>query len=563
MQKPWLRHYPEGVPHTINTAEFRSISELLDTSFKKYADRTAFRFMGHSYSFQKIDQMSLAFATYLQRQGLRKGDRVAIMMPNVPQYPVVAAAILRAGMVVVNVNPLYTPRELEHQLRDSGARLIVILENFAHTFEKVQKTTQCPNVVLASVGDMLSGAKGHLVNFMLRRVRKQVPAYVLKNATSFKEAIKQGNRDTFVPTRIKPEDLAALQYTGGTTGVSKGATLLHRNLVANVLQCMAWYQPALSRIPSSEQPGVVCALPLYHVYAFSIIMLLGLTTGSCQILIPNPRDLKGMLKTLSKERFHTLPAVNTLFNALARDANFDKVDWRHLKLSISAGMATQKATADLWHQKTGCAICEGYGLSETSPMATANPINSTAFSGSIGLPVCNTDIQLLDELGQEVALGEPGEIAIRGPQVMAGYWNRPEETKKAINSNGYFLSGDIGVMDERGYIKIVDRKKDMILVSGFNVYPNEIEDVMTQMPGVVDCAAVGVADAKSGEAVKVFVVRESDAITEQAVRAWCEANLTAYKRPRYVAFINELPKSPIGKVLRKELRDPKAVQAKA
>ncbi len=557
MDKPWLKHYPQGVPSEIDVAKFASVGELLKESFREHLDRDAFQFMGRSFGYGLIDRLSDQFAAYLQSSGLKKGDRVAIMMPNVPQYPVVAAGIFKAGLVVVNVNPLYTPRELEHQLRDSGAKLIVILENFAHTLEKVISATPCHQVVLASVGDMLPAAQGSIVNFALRHIKKLVPPHGLKQAVRFNDTIKQGKRSGLKHVEVKPDDIAALQYTGGTTGVSKGATLLHRNLVANILQCHAWYEPVLGKANRAEQMGVVCALPLYHIYAFSLIMLFGISVGGKMILIPNPRDIEATIQALRGQRIHIFPGVNTLFNVLARNAGFQFIDWSHLLLTMSAGMATQKATADLWLEKTGCPIFEGYGLSESSPMATNTPINETGFTGSIGMPVPNTEVVLFDDDGQSAPVGQPGEIGIRGPQVMSGYWNRPDETAKVLRPDGFLLTGDIGVMDTRGYIKIVDRKKDMILVSGFNVYPNEIEDVVTQMPGVLECAAIGVVDDRSGESVKVFVVRAKANLSETDVRAWCEQNLTAYKRPRQIVFVPDLPKSPIGKVLRRELRDMK------
>jgi long-chain acyl-CoA synthetase len=477
------------------------------------------------------------------------------MLPNVPQYPVAVAAILRAGYVVVNVNPLYTQRELEHQLKDSGAKAIVILENFAATLAQVIDATPTKKVLLAAMGDMLGLVKGALVNHVVRKVKKMVPAYSLPQAVRFNDALTLGRRKTYTAPKIGPDDIAVLQYTGGTTGVSKGAVLLHRNLVANVLQAEAWYQPALIKIPSGEQVYTVCALPLYHIFGFNTNMMLAMRMGGCNILIPNPRDIPAMLKELSRQKFHSFPAVNTLFMALANHPDFDKVDWSSLKISVGGGMAVQQATARLWLEKTGCPICEGYGLSETSPSASCNPVDATAYSGNIGLPMPNTELTLLDDDGREVPIGTAGEIAIRGPQVMAGYWQRPDETAKVMTADGYFRSGDIGVVDERGYFKIVDRKKDMILVSGFNVYPNEIEDVLTQMPGVLEAAAVGIADAKAGEAVKVVIVKRDPALTEADVRAYCEANLTGYKRPKVVEFRKDLPKTPVGKVLRRELRD--------
>jgi long-chain acyl-CoA synthetase len=480
------------------------------------------------------------------------------MLPNVPQYLVVVTAILRAGAVVVNVNPLYTARELEHQLKDSGARAIVIIENFAATLQQVLPAVPTRQIIVASMGDLLGPLKGRIVNHVVRHVRKMVPAFELPAAVGFNAALASGRRRALAPVKLGPDDIAVLQYTGGTTGVSKGAVLLHRNLVANLMQSDAWNQPALQKIPPGEQPVTVCALPLYHIFGFNVIMMLCLVSGGCMILIPNARDIPGTLKELARHRFHSFPAVNTLFNALAHHPDFERVDWTSLKLSVGGGMAVQQATARLWLSKTGCPICEGYGLSETSPSATCNPVNSTAFSGNIGLPLPSTEITLLDDEGHELPLGTPGEIAIRGPQVMAGYWQRPDETARVMTADGWFRSGDIGVMDERGYTRIVDRKKDMILVSGFNVYPNEVEDVVTQLPGVLECAAVGVPDAKAGEAVKLVIVRQHPASaspSEAEVRAWCETQLTGYKRPRTVEFRDDLPKTAVGKVLRRQLRD--------
>jgi len=557
MERNWLKNYPEGVATHIDANEYASLVELLDDSFGKYADLAAYKFMGKDFSYRLVDELSRAFAAYAQTLGLAQGDRVAIMMPNVPQYPVVVAGLLRAGLVVVNVNPLYTPRELEHQLKDSGAKAIVIIENFATTLQEVLHAVPTKKIVLASLGDLLGLLKGTLVNYVVRNVKKMVPAFDLPGAVRFNDAIAIGRRATFKPVKVGPDDIAVLQYTGGTTGVSKGAVLLHRNLVANLLQSDAWYQPALSKIPAGTQIVTICALPLYHIFGFNTNMMLGLRMGSCNLLIANPRDIPAMFKDLKRQPFHSLPAVNTLFNAMANHPDFDSVDWSHLVMSVGGGMAVQQATAQLWLQKTGCPICEGYGLSETSPAVSCNPVNTTAYSGTIGMPMPDTDIALLDDEGNEVPVGERGEIAVRGPQVMAGYWQRPDETAKVMTADGYFRTGDVGLVDERGYFKIVDRKKDMILVSGFNVYPNEVEDVVNLMPGVLECAAVGVPDDKAGEAVKVVIVRKDPAVTEADVRAWCETNLTGYKRPKIVEFRSDLPKSNVGKILRRELRDGK------
>ncbi|HMM84834.1 long-chain-fatty-acid--CoA ligase [Azohydromonas sp.] len=555
MHKTWLKQYPAGVPAEIRTDGYPSLVALLEDAFRRHRDLCAYRYMGRSMRFGEVDTLSQAFAAWLQSQGIERGDRVAVMLPNVPQYPVAVAGILRAGGVVVNVNPLYTPRELEHQLKDAGAKAIVILENFAATLQQVFDAVPTKKVVVASMGDLLGRFKGALVNHVVRNVRKLVPAHAIPGALRFNDVVARGRRLRHTTPDIGPDDIALLQYTGGTTGVSKGAVLLHRNLVANVLQSEAWYQPALKKVPAGEQIVTVCALPLYHIFGFTANMMLGMRTGGCNLLIPNARDLPALLAELSRHRFHSFPAVNTLFNAIAHHPDFGKVDWSHLRISVGGGMAVQSATARLWLEKTGCPIVEGYGLSETSPSATCNPVDSDAFTGSIGLPLPGTEIKLLDDAGAEVPQGAPGEIAIRGPQVMAGYWQRPDETAKVMTADGFFRTGDIGVVDERGYFRIVDRKKDMILVSGFNVYPNEVEDVITQLDGVLECAAIGVPDTKAGEAVKVVIVKRNPALTEADVRAYCEANLTGYKRPKVIEFRADLPKTPVGKVLRRELRD--------
>ena len=556
-QRPWLGQYPEGVPADIDETQYESLVELLEESFKKNARSTAYSFMGKDTTFAQTDSLSVAFGAYLQGLGLEKGDRVALMMPNMPQYPIAVAAILRAGLVVVNVNPLYTARELEHQLKDSGAKAIVIIENFATTLEQCIAATPVKHVIISAMGDRLGLLKGALVNYVVRHVKKMVPTYNLPGAVRFNEAIAQGTGKTLKKPVIKSTDVAVLQYTGGTTGVSKGAVLLHSNVIANVLQSEAWNEPVMATIPSSEQVVSVCALPLYHIFAFTVGMMLNMRTGGKLLLIPNPRDLPAVLKELSKHKIHSFPAVNTLFNGLANHPDFNKVDWSHLKISVGGGMAVTSAVAKLWLEKTGCSVCEGYGLSETSPSASCNPTNSKAYSGSIGLPIPSTWMKLVDDDGNDVPSGEAGEIAIKGPQVMAGYWQRPDETAKVMTADGYFKSGDIGVMDERGYFKIIDRKKDMILVSGFNVYPNEIEDVVSGLAGVMECAAVGVADEKAGEAVKLVIVKKDPALTEEDVRAYCKTHLTGYKQPKVVEFRTELPKTPVGKILRRELRDKK------
>ncbi len=555
--RPWLSAYPAGVPADIDTSQYTSLVALMDEAFAKYKDRVAYSFMGKDVTFGQTDSLSSAMAAYLQGLGLAKGDRVAIMMPNVPQYPVAVAAILRAGFVVVNVNPLYTPRELEHQLKDSGSKAIIIIENFAHTLEQCVAATPIKHIVLCAMGDQLGLLKGSLVNYVVRNVKKMVPAFNLPGAVRFNDAIAKGTRGTLKKPSITPEDVAVLQYTGGTTGVSKGAVLLQRNVIANVIQSEVWNQPAMDKVPKDEQPTSVCALPLYHIFAFTVGMMLNMRTGGKLILIPNPRDMPAVLKELSKHKIHSLPAVNTLFNGLANHPDFNTVDWSNLKIAVGGGMAVQGAVAKLWLDKTGCPICEGYGLSETSPSASCNPVTSKEYSGTIGVPIPSTYFKLLDDDGVEVPLGQPGEIAIKGPQVMAGYWQRPDETAKSMTPDGFFKTGDIGVMDARGYFKIVDRKKDMILVSGFNVYPNEVEEVVSACPGVLECAAVGVADDKSGEAVKLVIVKKDPSLTEAQVREYCKANLTGYKQPKVIEFRTDLPKTPVGKILRRELRDKK------
>ena len=555
--RPWLKAYPEGVPADIDASVYTSLVGLMNESFDKFSGRTAYSFMGKAVTYGQTDSLSRALGAYFQGLGLVKGDRVAIMMPNCPQYPVAVAAVLRAGLVVVNVNPLYTPRELEHQLKDSGAKAIVIMENFANTLTQCIAATPVKHVVLCAMGDQLGLLKGAMVNYVVRNVKKMVPAYALPGAVRFNDAIAKGTRGNLKVPDIKADDVAVLQYTGGTTGVSKGAVLLHRNVIANVLQSEVWNQPAMDKVPANEQPTGVCALPLYHIFAFTVGMMLSMRTGGKLILIPNPRDLPGVLKELSKHSIHSFPAVNTLFNGLANHPDFHTVDWSYLKISVGGGMAVQGAVAKLWLEKTGCPVCEGYGLSETSPSASCNPTNSTEYTGTIGVPLPSTWFKLLDDDGHEVPAGQPGEIAIKGPQVMAGYWQRPDETAKVMTPDGFFKSGDIGTVDERGFFKIVDRKKDMILVSGFNVYPNEIEEVVANCEGVLECAAVGVLDDKSGEAVKLVIVKKNPELTEAKVREYCKANLTGYKQPKVVEFRTELPKTPVGKILRRELRDKK------
>ena len=558
MDKFWLKSYPPGVPAEIDYTRYRSLVHLLEEAFAKYAQRNAYVCMDRFITYADVDQMSKQLGAWLQSQGLSKGARVALMMPNVLQYPVAIAAVLRAGYVVVNVNPLYTARELEHQLKDSGAEAIIILENFASVLEKVIARTHIKVAVVASMGDLLGGIKGGIVNFVVRTVKKMVPEFSLPNAVRFNRALSEGASLNLNSVELDHDSIAFLQYTGGTTGVSKGATLSHRNVIANLLQNEAWLQPAMDKPPHVEALTFVCALPLYHIFALTVCCLMGTRLGGMNILIPNPRDIPGLIKTLSKYKFNMFPAVNTLYNGLLNHPDFASLDFSGLKLCNGGGMAVQRAVNDRWQQVTGKSIVEGYGLSETAPVATANPADSSEFTGTIGLPISSTEIAILDDDGNALATGAVGEIAIRGPQVMEGYWQRPEETARVMTADGFFRSGDIGFMDERGYVSIVDRKKDMVLVSGFNVYPNEVEGVVAMHPGVLECAVVGVPDPGSGEAVKLFVVRRDPDLTAENLIAYCHEQLTGYKRPKHIEFRDELPKTNVGKILRRELRDSKA-----
>jgi long-chain acyl-CoA synthetase len=560
MERVWLKQYPAGVPVDIDVTQYASLVALLEESFAKFADRKAFICMDKSISYRDLDEMSLALAAYLQSKGLAKGARVALMMPNVLQYPIATAAVLRAGCAVVNVNPLYTPRELEHQLKDSGAEAIVVLENFAHTVQQVIGHTSVKHVIVGSMGEML-GLKGVIVNLVVRRVKKMVPPFSLPGAVSFNDALAAGRAVKFSKPKIGPEDVAFLQYTGGTTGVSKGATLLHRNIVANVLQNDAWLQPALAMPPKIDQIFIVCALPLYHIFALTACYLLAVRAGGVNLLIPNPRDIAGFIKELMKYQVNSFPAVNTLYNGLMHHPDFKKIDFSRLKISNGGGMAVQRPVAEQWKKITGCSIAEGYGLSETSPTLTCNTATSAEFNGSIGIPVPSTDISIRDDDGKELTFGQAGEICAKGPQVMVGYWNRPDETAKVMTADGYFRTGDIGVMSPDGYIKIVDRKKDMILVSGFNVYPNEIEEVIASHPGVLECAVIGVPDERSGEAVKAFIVKRDPNLTAEDVIKFCHEQLTNYKVPKHIEFRTELPKTNVGKILRRQLRDEKKAAA--
>jgi long-chain acyl-CoA synthetase len=551
VEKIWLKSYPKGVPATIDVNEYASVREVFEESCGKFAARPAFTCMGKTITFAELDTLSAAFGAYLQGSGCGKGARVALMMPNILQYPVCLFGALRAGCTVVNVNPLYTARELEHQLIDSGAEIIVVLENFAHTLQEVVGKTKVRQAIVTSIGELL-GFKGILVDVVLRHVKKMVPAYSVPGAIRLHDALQDGRKRTLSRIGIGHDDIAFLQYTGGTTGVAKGAMLLHRNIVANLLQARAWILPFMD---PDRREIIITPLPLYHIFSLTANCLTFMTLGAENILIPNPRDIPGFVKEMAKYRFTAFTGVNTLFNALLNNAEFAKLDFSSLRLTLGGGMAVQEAVAVRWKEVTGTPLIEAYGLTETSPAATINPLDLPAYNGSIGLPVSSTEIELRDDAGKAVPVGQPGEIWIRGPQVMAGYWNRPDETAKAIDKDGWFATGDVGIMDERGFVRIVDRKKDMILVSGFNVYPNEIEGVLAMHPGVLECAAIGVPDKKSGEAVKLFVVRKDPALTEEAVLKYCREHLTGYKCPRDVEFRTELPKSNVGKILRRELRD--------
>ena len=555
MERIWLKQYPPGVPSDIDVNQYSSLVALLEESFTKFADRKAFICMDKSISYRDLDEMSQALGAYLQSKGLQKGARVALMMPNVLQYPVSTAAVLRAGYAVVNVNPLYTPRELEHQLKDSGAEMIVVVENFAHTVQQVLANVTLKQVIVTSVGELL-GIKGIAVDFALRKVKKMIPAWSIPRAMRLSDALSEGRRKKLERVPIGHEDVAFLQYTGGTTGVAKGAILLHRNIVANLLQARAWISPFLD---PNEHEVIITPLPLYHIFSLTANCLTFMTLGAQNVLITNPRDIPGLVQEMAKHKFTTITGVNTLFNALVNNDEFGKLDFKSLRMTLGGGMAVQEAVAEKWHMITGAPLIEAYGLTETSPAATINPLDLPRYNGSIGLPIPSTELMLRDDDGREVPLGQPGEICVRGPQVMKGYWQHPEETAKVLDKDGWFATGDIGVMEPTGHVKIVDRKKDMIIVSGFNVYPNEIEAVVAMHPGVLECAAVGMPDKKSTEAVKLYVVKKDDRLTKDEVLAHCREHLTGYKVPRDVVFRTELPKTNVGKILRRELRD----QAKA
>ncbi|MFB6420624.1 MULTISPECIES: long-chain-fatty-acid--CoA ligase [Bradyrhizobium] len=553
MERFWLGKYPDGVPADVDVDQFPSLIEMFEESFARFGDRKAAICMDKAITYRELDEMSAAIGAYLQGKGLVKGSRVAVMMPNVLQNPIAGAAALRAGCTVVNVNPLYTPRELEHQLNDSGAEAIFILENFAATLEKVLPRTNIKHIIICSMGELL-GPRGILVNFVVRKVKKMVPTFTLPGAVSFNHALSAGRRMALRRPDIGPHDVAFLQYTGGTTGVSKGATLLHRNMVANVLQITAWSEPAFRNHRVGEPLMTVCALPLYHIFALTVCFLFSVRVGGVNLLIVNPRDIDGFVRELRKHRIHSFPAVNTLFNGLLRHPDFKNVDFSELQMAIGGGMATQKGVADMWRAVTGCILSEGYGLSETSPTLTSTLPNMTEFSGTIGLPLPSTYVSIRDDEGNELPIGEAGEICGKGPQVMAGYWNRPDETAQVMTNDGFFRTGDIGVMSADGFIKIVDRKKDMIIVSGFNVYPNEVEAVISSHPGVLECAAIGVPDPKSTEVVKAFVVRLDPRLTAEELVSFAGTQLTPYKVPKQIEFRSELPKSNVGKILRRELR---------
>jgi long-chain acyl-CoA synthetase len=552
--KPWLKNYPEGVPHDVDISAYSSLLEMFDEAFDRYSNRRACEYLGKFLTYSELDQHSRHFAAYLQNIGLEPGARIAIMLPNVMQYQIAMLGVLRAGFVVVNVNPLYTARELEHQIKDSGASALIVLENFAHVYQQIASSAPLKKVIVTSMGEMI-GVKGAIVNFVVRNVKKLVPAWQLPGHILFAKALSEGSRHEWNRPNTTLNDIAFLQYTGGTTGLSKGAILLHKNILSNVIQTDLWLEPGLKRKPV-DQLVFLCALPLYHIFALTACALMGMRKGGLLILVPNPRDFDGFIKLLKKHPdINIFPGVNTLFNALMHKPEFASVKFPNILATIGGGMAMQKVVADQWQKMTGAPIAEGYGLSETSPVACVNSPLIESFTGYIGLPVSGTEVRILDDAGNEVPFGNPGEICIRGPQVMAGYWNKPEETKNVMTADGFFRSGDIGIMNADGYTKIVDRKKDMVLVSGFNVYPNEVEEVLSLIPGVLECAVIGVPDEDSGEAVKAFIVKQDPDLTEETILAYCKENLTNYKRPKHIVFRNDLPKTNVGKILRRELRD--------
>jgi long-chain acyl-CoA synthetase len=549
--RPWLKHYPANIPANINPDEYPNLLAILEATFKKYRGKKAFSCLGKEMTFDEVDTASRNFAAYLHSRGLEPGDKLAIMMPNILQYPIVLFGALRAGITIVNTNPLYTPREMKHQFTDSGAKAIVIVENFAHNLEQVIADTDIKTVIVTSMGELLGTVKGFIVNLVVRKIKKMVPAYNLSNTVTVKHAITEGAKFTVKTFDSKPEDVVALQYTGGTTGPSKGAMLTNRNLVANMLQMRAQCS-ILLKDDGSEV--ALCPLPLYHIFAFTVNCMGLFSMGALNILIPNPRDLPSLNKELKKYRPTAFIGINTLFNALLNNAEFATLDHSQMKFTLGGGMAVQKAVAEKWKTVTNCPLSEGWGMTETSPCGSCNPIDGTGKLGSIGMPISSTDMRIVDDAGNVLPQGEQGEIQIKGPQVMKGYYNKPEETAKIIK-DGWLSTGDVGFMDEQGYFKIVDRKKDMILVSGFNVYPNEIEEVLAMHPKVLESAAVGVKDNKSGEVPKVFIVKKDESLTEEEVIAHCRENLTAYKIPRYVEFRKDLPKTNVGKILRRELKE--------
>jgi len=552
--KPWLKSYPEGVPHNIDQSSFASLVEMFEESFVSYPNRNACEYLGKFMTYRELDKQSKSFAAYLQSLGLTPGSRVAIMLPNVIQFQIAMMGVLRAGLVVVNVNPLYTARELEYQLKDSGASVLIILENFAHVYQKICKQVPMQKTIVTSLGEFI-GAKGAVVDFVVRHIKQAVPQWSLPQSIRFKEAIQLGVGMAFQKPVISADDPAFLQYTGGTTGVSKGAVLLHRNILSNAKQIEVWLEPGL-RGKHIDQLIFLCALPLYHIFALTACAVFGARKGGMLIMVPNPRDIPGFIKLLkSHPNIHIFPGVNTLFNALIHRPDFSKIKLPNLLVTIGGGMAMQKVVADQWQKLTGIPIAEGYGLSETSPVACVNTPLIDGFTGHVGLPVPGTEVLILGENDMEVPLGQAGEICIRGPQVMTQYWNMPEETRNVFTPDGYFRSGDIGVMDADGYVKIIDRKKDMIIVSGFKVFPNEVEEVLSLMPGILECAVIGTPDDDTGEAVKAFIVKEHEHITEEDVLAYCKQQMTNYKRPKKIIFRTDLPKTNVGKILRRELRD--------
>ena len=551
MTKIWHKGYDAGVPYEINPNEYSSINDVLEVGFTKFKNLPAFHNMGTTLTYSEIEFLSRKFASYLQNDlHLQKGDRVAIMMPNILQYPIALFGVLRAGLIAVNVNPLYTPRELEHQLKDAGCKAIVIYSNSASVLEKILPNTPVKTVILTEIGDMLKFPKNYIVNFVIKNVKKMIPAFNIPNAVRFKDCLSQGDAEKFKKADVKLDDVAFLQYTGGTTGVAKGAILTHKNIVANMVQARAW----IKNLITDGKEIIITPLPLYHIFSLTANCFIFNSVGALNVLITNPRDIPGFVKELQKWKFTAITGVNTLFNGLLNNEEFKKLDFSHLKVSLGGGMAVQKSVADRWKQVTGRPLIEAYGLTETSPAACINPMTLKDYNGLIGLPLPSTEVEIKDDNGKTLPLGEIGEICIRGPQVMAGYYNRPDETAKVMTQDGFFKTGDLGFMNEQGYSKIVDRKKDMILVSGFNVYPNELEDVISQNPKVLECAAIGIPDDKSGEVVKVFIVKKDESLTQDEVIKFCRENLTSYKIPRIVEFRKELPKSNVGKILRKDLR---------